>query len=191
MVSQLAGHANVCILQRLQIFSLIHSLHVSSCVFGIWNAKQRTLWDTEYCAKCTLLHQVENSKANYDWTISVWGKGVLNGEINIGVLIFQLVCPPCCRFSNHASLQEILNELNDYAGQRELIAENMITSICVELTKYLQDLKQERKTVREGGRESEAWQIAEWRGTLCHLKSLPSPAPGWCQEGPAEFREQL
>ncbi|XP_054459643.1 cdc42-interacting protein 4 homolog [Anoplopoma fimbria] len=51
-----------------------------------------------------------------------------------------------CKFSNHASLQEILNELNDYAGQRELIAENMMTGICVELTKYLQELKQERKT---------------------------------------------
>ncbi|XP_068444750.1 cdc42-interacting protein 4 homolog [Clinocottus analis] len=51
-----------------------------------------------------------------------------------------------CRFSNHASLQEILNELNDYAGQRELIAENMMTGICVELTKYLQELKLERKT---------------------------------------------
>uniref|UniRef100_A0A3B5A7A3 Thyroid hormone receptor interactor 10 n=1 Tax=Stegastes partitus TaxID=144197 RepID=A0A3B5A7A3_9TELE len=51
-----------------------------------------------------------------------------------------------CKFSNHASFQEILNELNDYAGQRELIAENMMTAICVELTKYLQDIKQERKT---------------------------------------------
>ncbi|KAM3622870.1 uncharacterized protein V6R79_004152 [Siganus canaliculatus] len=51
-----------------------------------------------------------------------------------------------CRFSNHASFQDLLNELNDYAGQRELIAENMMTSICVDLTKYLQDLKQERKT---------------------------------------------
>ncbi|XP_037620924.1 cdc42-interacting protein 4 homolog isoform X4 [Sebastes umbrosus] len=51
-----------------------------------------------------------------------------------------------CKFSNHASLQEILNELNDYAGQRELIAENMMTGICVELTKYLQDIKLERKT---------------------------------------------
>lgn len=63
-----------------------------------------------------------------------------------------------CRFSNHTSFQEILNELNDYAGQRELVAENMITGICVELTKYLQDLKQERKGVREGeggGREGE------------------------------------
>uniref|UniRef100_A0A665TQ11 Cdc42-interacting protein 4 homolog n=1 Tax=Echeneis naucrates TaxID=173247 RepID=A0A665TQ11_ECHNA len=51
-----------------------------------------------------------------------------------------------CKFSNHGSFQEILNELNDYAGQRELIAENMMTGICVELTKYLQELKQERKT---------------------------------------------
>ncbi|XP_040000883.1 cdc42-interacting protein 4 homolog [Xiphias gladius] len=51
-----------------------------------------------------------------------------------------------CKFSNHASFQEILNELNDYAGQRELIAENMMTGICVELTKYLQELKHERKT---------------------------------------------
>ncbi|XP_077460837.1 thyroid hormone receptor interactor 10b isoform X1 [Stigmatopora argus] len=50
-----------------------------------------------------------------------------------------------CRFSNHAAMQEILNELNDYAGQRELIAETMMTSICVDLTKFLQDLKQDRK----------------------------------------------
>ncbi|KAM4604054.1 thyroid hormone receptor interactor 10b isoform 1-T1 [Polymixia lowei] len=50
-----------------------------------------------------------------------------------------------CKFTNHASFQDILNELNDYAGQRELIAENMMTGICVELTKYLQDIKQERK----------------------------------------------
>ncbi|XP_032442954.1 cdc42-interacting protein 4 homolog isoform X5 [Xiphophorus hellerii] len=36
--------------------------------------------------------------------------------------------------------------MNDYAGQRELIAENMIMNICIDLTKYLQELKQERKT---------------------------------------------
>lgn len=57
-----------------------------------------------------------------------------------------------CRFSNHASFQEILNELNDYAGQREVVAENMATGICTELAKYLQDLKQERKGVSEWGR---------------------------------------
>ncbi|KAM6957890.1 cdc42-interacting protein 4 homolog isoform 4-T4 [Aplochiton taeniatus] len=50
-----------------------------------------------------------------------------------------------CRFSNHQSFLDILNEMNDYAGQRELIAENMMMDICIELTKYLQELKQERK----------------------------------------------
>lgn len=83
--------------------------------------------------------------------------------VSAAVMIFQIVCPLRRRFSNHGSLQEILNELNDYAGQRELIAENMMTSICVELTKYLQDLKQERKTVSGRGREErrngEVWQI--------------------------------
>uniref|UniRef100_A0A671SYS6 Cdc42-interacting protein 4 homolog n=1 Tax=Sinocyclocheilus anshuiensis TaxID=1608454 RepID=A0A671SYS6_9TELE len=50
-----------------------------------------------------------------------------------------------CRFSNHQAFLDILNEVNDYAGQRELIAENMMINICIELTKYLQELKQERK----------------------------------------------
>lgn len=38
--------------------------------------------------------------------------------------------------------------MNDFAGQRELIAENMMMNICIDLTKYLQELKQERKMVR-------------------------------------------
>ncbi|XP_060752874.1 cdc42-interacting protein 4 homolog isoform X1 [Tachysurus vachellii] len=50
-----------------------------------------------------------------------------------------------CRFSNHQAFLDILNEMNDYAGQRELIAENMMMNICIELTKYLQELKLERK----------------------------------------------
>ncbi|KAM6967275.1 cdc42-interacting protein 4 homolog isoform 3-T3 [Tautogolabrus adspersus] len=53
---------------------------------------------------------------------------------------------PECRFSSYQSFLDILNEMNDYAGQRELIAENMMMNICIDLTKYLQELKQERKT---------------------------------------------
>ncbi|CAL8303368.1 unnamed protein product [Merluccius merluccius] len=53
---------------------------------------------------------------------------------------------PECRVSSFQSFSEILNEMNDYAGQRELVAENMMMNICIELTKYLQELKQERKT---------------------------------------------
>lgn len=44
--------------------------------------------------------------------------------------------------------------MNDYAGQRELIAENMMMNICIDLTKYLQELKQERKAV---GQEALGW----------------------------------
>ncbi|KAG9331591.1 hypothetical protein JZ751_018660 [Albula glossodonta] len=51
-----------------------------------------------------------------------------------------------CKFSNHQAFLDILNEMNDYAGQRETIAESMMLSICLELTKYLQELKLERKT---------------------------------------------
>uniref|UniRef100_A0A8D2ZRV0 Thyroid hormone receptor interactor 10a n=1 Tax=Scophthalmus maximus TaxID=52904 RepID=A0A8D2ZRV0_SCOMX len=53
---------------------------------------------------------------------------------------------PECRLSSYQSFLDILNETNDYAGQRELIAENMMMNICIDLTKYLQELKQERKT---------------------------------------------
>lgn len=41
-----------------------------------------------------------------------------------------------------------LNELNDYAGQHEVIAENLTSQIITELTRYLQELKTERKSVR-------------------------------------------
>ncbi|KAM9391776.1 cdc42-interacting protein 4 homolog isoform 3-T3 [Pholidichthys leucotaenia] len=53
---------------------------------------------------------------------------------------------PEYRLSSYQSFLDILNEMNDYAGQRELIAENLMMNICIDLTKYLQELKQERKT---------------------------------------------
>lgn len=40
-----------------------------------------------------------------------------------------------------------LNELNDYAGQHEVIAENLTSQIISELSRYLQELKTERKSV--------------------------------------------
>jgi len=40
-----------------------------------------------------------------------------------------------------------LNELGDYAGQHEVIAENLTSQIICELSRYLQELKGERKAV--------------------------------------------
>lgn len=53
----------------------------------------------------------------------------------------------CCRFTSCLSFYSILNELNDYAGQRELVAEEMAHRVYGELMKYSQDLKAERKHV--------------------------------------------
>lgn len=39
--------------------------------------------------------------------------------------------------------------MNDYAGQHEVISENMTSLIIGELTRYVQELKQERKSVME------------------------------------------
>ncbi|KAI5623635.1 thyroid hormone receptor interactor 10b [Silurus asotus] len=50
------------------------------------------------------------------------------------------------KFSNQQAFQELLTELNECATHRENVAENMNLNICVELSKYMQELKQERKS---------------------------------------------
>uniref|UniRef100_A0A9J8CER2 Formin binding protein 1-like n=1 Tax=Cyprinus carpio carpio TaxID=630221 RepID=A0A9J8CER2_CYPCA len=49
------------------------------------------------------------------------------------------------RFTSCLSFYSILNELNDYAGQREVVAEEMGHKVYGELMRYSQDLKGERK----------------------------------------------
>ncbi|XP_029326873.1 formin-binding protein 1 isoform X10 [Mus caroli] len=48
-----------------------------------------------------------------------------------------------------------LNEMNDYAGQHEVISENMTSQITVDLTRYVQELKQERKSNFHDGRKAQ------------------------------------
>ncbi|XP_016100280.1 thyroid hormone receptor interactor 10b [Sinocyclocheilus grahami] len=47
--------------------------------------------------------------------------------------------------SNQQAFQDVLNQLNDYAAQREQLSESMTLSICVDLSRNLQELRQERK----------------------------------------------
>lgn len=54
---------------------------------------------------------------------------------------------PLLRFTSCLSFYSILNELNDYAGQREVVAEEMAHKVYGELMRYSQDLKAERKHV--------------------------------------------
>ncbi|KAL6108350.1 fnbp1l [Pungitius sinensis] len=49
------------------------------------------------------------------------------------------------RFTSCLSFYAVLNELNDYAGQREVVAEEMTHKVYGELMRYSQDLKAERK----------------------------------------------
>lgn len=56
-----------------------------------------------------------------------------------------------------------LNELNDYAGQHEVIAENLTSLIITELTRYLQELKTERKSHFHDGRKAQQHVESSWK----------------------------
>uniref|UniRef100_A0A147B395 Formin-binding protein 1 n=1 Tax=Fundulus heteroclitus TaxID=8078 RepID=A0A147B395_FUNHE len=56
-----------------------------------------------------------------------------------------------------------LNELNDYAGQHEVIAENLTSQIIAELTRYLQELKTERKSHFHDGRKAQQYIENSWK----------------------------
>lgn len=57
------------------------------------------------------------------------------------------VCLLSVRFTSCIAFFNILNELNDYAGQREVVAEEMGHRVYGELMRYSHDLKTERKMV--------------------------------------------
>ncbi|XP_029299952.1 formin-binding protein 1 isoform X2 [Cottoperca gobio] len=56
-----------------------------------------------------------------------------------------------------------LNELNDYAGQHEVIAENLTSQIITELSRYLLELKTERKTSFHDGRKAQQHIESSWK----------------------------
>ncbi|KAF7659736.1 hypothetical protein LDENG_00293460 [Lucifuga dentata] len=56
-----------------------------------------------------------------------------------------------------------LNELNDYAGQHEVISENLTSQIITELSRYLQELKTERKSYFHDGRKAQQHIESSWK----------------------------
>ncbi|XP_071260123.1 formin-binding protein 1-like isoform X4 [Salvelinus alpinus] len=56
-----------------------------------------------------------------------------------------------------------LNELNDYAGQHEVMAEDLTTHIICELTRYIQELKAERKSHFHDGRRAQQHIENSWK----------------------------
>uniref|UniRef100_A0A8C2AV71 Formin-binding protein 1-like n=1 Tax=Cyprinus carpio TaxID=7962 RepID=A0A8C2AV71_CYPCA len=63
-------------------------------------------------------------------------------------------------FTSCVSFYSILNELNDYAGQREVVAEEMGHKVYGELMRYSQDLKAERK---HEGRKAQQYLDQCWK----------------------------
>nr|XP_060464359.1 formin-binding protein 1 isoform X10 [Panthera onca] len=59
------------------------------------------------------------------------------------------------RYTACKAFLSTLNEMNDYAGQHEVISENMTSHITVELARYVQELKQERKSYFHDGRKAQ------------------------------------
>ncbi|XP_075472550.1 formin-binding protein 1-like isoform X2 [Ascaphus truei] len=61
------------------------------------------------------------------------------------------------RFTSCIAFFTILNELNDYAGQREVVAEDVGNKVYVELMGYSYDLKSERKMHLQEGRKAQQY----------------------------------
>ncbi|KAM4661815.1 formin-binding protein 1 isoform 12-T12 [Discoglossus pictus] len=59
------------------------------------------------------------------------------------------------KYTSCKAFQTTLNEMNDYAGQHEVISENMTSQITAELTRFVQELKQERKSHFHEGRKAQ------------------------------------
>ncbi|XP_059107952.1 cdc42-interacting protein 4 isoform X6 [Peromyscus eremicus] len=62
---------------------------------------------------------------------------------------------PEVKFSQQQSFIQLLQEVNDFAGQRELVAESLGIQVCLELAKYSQEMKQERKMHFQEGRRAQ------------------------------------
>ncbi|XP_016367125.1 formin-binding protein 1-like [Sinocyclocheilus rhinocerous] len=67
------------------------------------------------------------------------------------------------RFTSCLSFYSILNELNDYAGQREVVAEEMGHKVYGELMRYSQDMKGERKLHLQEGRKTQQYLDQCWK----------------------------
>ncbi|MEE6505505.1 hypothetical protein FKM82_005548 [Ascaphus truei] len=59
------------------------------------------------------------------------------------------------KYTSCKAFQTTLNEMNDYAGQHEVISENMTSQITTELMRFVQEVKQERKSNFHEGRKAQ------------------------------------
>uniref|UniRef100_A0A4W3HJU2 Formin binding protein 1-like n=1 Tax=Callorhinchus milii TaxID=7868 RepID=A0A4W3HJU2_CALMI len=77
------------------------------------------------------------------------------------LLKFNYYC--FCRFTACQAFFHVLSELNDYAGQREVVAEEIGHSVYGEIMRYTQDLKTERKAHLQEGRKAQQYLDSCWK----------------------------
>uniref|UniRef100_A0A672YP61 Formin binding protein 1-like n=1 Tax=Sphaeramia orbicularis TaxID=375764 RepID=A0A672YP61_9TELE len=126
----------------------------------------------------TFLHlqdQFDNLEKHTQWGIDFleryakFVKERLEIEQNYAKQLRNLVkkyCPKRSKdeeFTSCLSFYSILNELNDYAGQREIVAEEMGHKVYGELMRYSQDLKGERKHHLQEGRKAQQYLDQCWK----------------------------
>ncbi|KAG7266205.1 hypothetical protein CRUP_012634 [Coryphaenoides rupestris] len=93
------------------------------------------------------------------------------------------------KFTSCTSFYAILNELNDYAGQREVVAEEMGHKVYGELMRYSQDLKAERKHHLQEGRKTQQSFEQCWKHmdntyrTFAEVERRVVPIVSKCLEG--------
>ncbi|XP_067368995.1 formin-binding protein 1-like isoform X2 [Channa argus] len=128
-------------------------------------------WGTE------LWDQFENLDKHTQWGIDFleryakFVKERLDIEQNYAKQLRNLVkkyCPKRSkddepRFTSCLSFFSILNELSDYAGQREVVAEEITHKVYGELMRYSQDLKAERKHHLQEGRKAQQYLDHCWK----------------------------
>ncbi|XP_023586388.1 formin-binding protein 1 [Trichechus manatus latirostris] len=86
------------------------------------------------------------------------------------------------KYTSCKAFLSTLNEMNDYAGQHEVISENMTSQIMVELARYVQELKQERKSHFHDGRKAQQHIETCWKQLeSVSEKQTPCPhtSPDW------------
>uniref|UniRef100_A0A1A7XBI5 Formin binding protein 1-like n=1 Tax=Iconisemion striatum TaxID=60296 RepID=A0A1A7XBI5_9TELE len=128
-------------------------------------------WGTE------LWDQFDNLEKHTQWGIdflerySKFVKERLDIEQNYAKQLRNLVkkyCPKRSkdeepRFTSCLSFYSLLSEMNDYAGQREVVAEEMGNRVYGELMRYSQDLKTERKHHLQEGRKAQQYLDQCWK----------------------------
>nr|XP_026242070.1 formin-binding protein 1 isoform X8 [Urocitellus parryii] len=67
------------------------------------------------------------------------------------------------KYTSCKAFLSTLNEMNDYAGQHEVISENMTSQITVDLARFVQELKQERKSNFHDGRKAQQHMETCWK----------------------------